>query len=82
MCGFIVTNVVISLHLCLCVATSTDPMHQSRILDRYTILWRVLSDLFKNPYRLINSIQDAYLGLDMPHGSSPRIPMIIVVYKV
>ena len=37
-CGFIVTNVVTSLHLCLRVVTSTDTMHQSKILDRYTIL--------------------------------------------
>ena len=37
-CGFIVTNVVKSLRLCLRVVTSTDPMHQSRNLDRYTIL--------------------------------------------
>ena len=35
---FIVMNVVISLCLCLRVETSTDPMHQSRALDRYMIL--------------------------------------------
>ena len=36
--GFIVINVVKSLRLCLRVVTSTDAMHQSRNLDRYTIL--------------------------------------------
>ena len=80
--GFIIINVVESLCLCLRVVTSTDPLHQSRNLDRYTILWRLLSDLFKKLYRLINSIQDAYLGLNVSHGSSTRIPMIIAVYKV
>ena len=80
--GFIVINVVKSLRLCLRVVTSTDAMLQSRNLDRYTILWRVLSDLFKILYRLVDSIQDAYLGLDMSHGSSTRIPMTIAVYKV
>ena len=34
----IVVNVMISLCRCSRMVTSTDPMHQSRFLDRYTIL--------------------------------------------
>ena len=68
-CHFIVINVVINLCLCLRIVASADPMHQSRSLDRYTVLWRVLSGLFRKLDRLVDSIQDAYLGLDMTHGS-------------